>query len=171
MPRQSPNRKWTAFALGYTALTGLDLWTKSWALRTLEWGTPRPGIGDWLPFTLSFNRGAAFSFSVGPASRYVFAGVSVVALVWLLHLYWTSRPTERVKRAAVILVASGASGNLWDRVRWDRGVVDFLGPVDLGFMTWPVFNVADCAISVGAGLLLISLYLEDRAAAKALAPD
>ena len=60
-------------------------------------------------------------------------------------------------------MVSGALGNLYDRVRWDRGVVDFLGPVDLGFWDFPIFNVADMAITCGAILLAISFYLEEKA--------
>jgi signal peptidase II len=53
-------------------------------------------------------------------------------------------------------------GNLYDRVRWDRGVVDFLGPVDLGLWHFPIFNVADMAITSGAVLLAISFWVEER---------
>ncbi len=59
-------------------------------------------------------------------------------------------------------MVSGAVGNLYDRVRWDRGVVDFLGPIDLGLWDFPIFNVADMAITCGAVLLAISFWLEER---------
>ena len=59
-------------------------------------------------------------------------------------------------------MVSGAVGNLYDRVRWDRGVVDFLGPIDLGFWHFPIFNVADMAITCGAVLLAISFWLEEQ---------
>lgn len=67
-----------------------------------------------------------------------------------------------LRLGALSLIVAGALGNLWDRVRWDRGVVDFLGPVDLGFWDFPIFNVADVAISVGAVLLAISFWQEER---------
>ena len=59
------------------------------------------------------------------------------------------------------LVAGGAVGNIVDRIRFERGVVDFLD-VGIGAFRWPVFNVADAAVSVGAVLLLVSFYLEER---------
>ncbi|HIF38341.1 MAG TPA: signal peptidase II [Gemmatimonadetes bacterium] len=59
-------------------------------------------------------------------------------------------------------------GNLYDRIRWTRGVVDFIGPVDLGFMLWPIFNVADMAISCGAFLLAISFWKEENELAQTL---
>ena len=61
------------------------------------------------------------------------------------------------------------AANLYDRVRWSRGVVDFIGPVDLGFANFPIFNVADIAITCGAGLLAISFWLEERAERRAAA--
>jgi signal peptidase II len=65
-------------------------------------------------------------------------------------------------------------GNLYDRVRWNRGVVDFLGPIDLGFWDFPIFNVADMAITCGAVLLAISFWFEEqeerRAATLEVAP-
>jgi signal peptidase II len=60
------------------------------------------------------------------------------------------------------LVVAGAVGNLYDRLRWSRGVVDFIGPVDLGFWDFPIFNVADSAITCGAIMLALSFWQEER---------
>jgi signal peptidase II len=68
--------------------------------------------------------------------------------------------TDRVRLFSLALIAAGAGGNLIDRVRWAGGVVDFIGPLDLGFMDFPIFNVADMAITCGAVLLLLSLWRE-----------
>ena len=67
-------------------------------------------------------------------------------------------------------MVSGAIGNLYDRVRWDRGVVDFIGPIDLGLWDFPIFNVADTAITCGAILLAISFWLEEHEAEGAAVP-
>jgi lipoprotein signal peptidase len=56
-----------------------------------------------------------------------------------------------------------AAGNLYDRVRWERGVVDFIGPIDLGLWNFPIFNVADMAITCGAVLLAVSFWFEEQA--------
>ena len=68
-----------------------------------------------------------------------------------------------------IVYAAGqfVNGNLVDRVRWDRGVVDFLGPVNLGFAHFPIFNVADIAITCGAFARAFSFWLEERELARA----
>jgi len=70
---------------------------------------------------------------------------------------------------ALALVCAGALGNLFDRLRSDLGVVDFLD-VGAGATRWPTFNVADMAVSVGAILLAWVLWQEDRALATAEHP-
>jgi signal peptidase II len=73
-----------------------------------------------------------------------------------------SRRNDYLRLVSLSLVVAGAVGNLYDRVRWSRGVVDFIGPVNLGFAHFPIFNVADIAITCGAALLAISFWLEER---------
>jgi signal peptidase II len=116
-------------------------------------GIPHEVIGDYLRFTLAFNRGAAFGMHVGGWSRIVFS-VFAIAMVSVL-LYSAGRVSAQAQRvvAAMGLVAGGALGNLLDRVRWDRGVVDFID-VGLGMSRFWVFNLADSAITLGAILLL-----------------
>jgi len=161
------NRKTAVLWTILPALVGLDIATKSWAQRALLHGRPLFLLEDWfgdgLPLTLTYNTGAAFSIGVGDASRWFFLVVSIFALALIAWMYAETKQSDTVRLIALALVASGAVGNLIDRVRWDRGVVDFIGPVDLGFMRWPIFNAADSAVTVGAILLVISLYLEDRA--------
>jgi signal peptidase II len=69
---------------------------------------------------------------------------------------------------ALALVCAGALGNLFDRLRSDLGVVDFID-VGVGDGRWPTFNVADMAVSVGAVLLAWVLWQEDQAAVAAVA--
>jgi signal peptidase II len=152
--------RWTA---GITlAWLILDLWSKSWALRALPGGPARELLGGFLPLTLAFNQGAAFGIRIGDDPRLIFVPLTVVAIVFLLWLVHTARPGDRVRVVAASLVLGGALGNLYDRVRWDRGVVDFFGPVDLGFTLFPIFNVADIGITCGAILLAISFWQEDK---------
>ena len=114
-----------------------------------------------MPFfnlTLVYNEGAAFSFlsDAGGWQRWLFvvlaAGVSVVIVVWLVRL----PRAARWPAIGLALVLGGALGNLWDRLV--RGaVVDF---VDLyyGSWHWPAFNVADVAICIGAGMLVLDAF-------------
>jgi len=145
----------------------LDVVTKRWALDVL-WGAPRPDfLGGWIPLTLAFNRGAAFGISIGNDPRWFFIPITFIALILLSVLLVQAEKKDSVRIFSLVFIVSGAIGNLIDRVRWDRGVVDFIGPVDLGFMDWPIFNVADMAISCGAVLLAVSFWREDRALQKA----
>ena len=111
--------------------------------------------------TLAYNRGAAFGLSIGNDPRWFFIPVTVLALGLLAGLLLKTDDQDRFRIFALALVSTGALGNLIDRVRWDRGVVDFIGPIDLGFMDWPIFNVADMAISCGAVALAISFWMEE----------
>jgi signal peptidase II len=142
----------------------LDLITKWWALQALSPGGTVEALGGLLPLTLAFNRGAAFGLTIGEDPRWIFIPVTVLAVLFLGVLIHRSRAADRLRILSASLVLGGALGNLYDRVRWDQGVVDFLGPVNLGFMHWPIFNVADSAITCGAVLLAISFWLEEETA-------
>ncbi len=157
---------WISLAIAGSVLA-LDLITKSWALGALGAGRRLELFGGLVPLTLAFNQGAAFGLSIGSDPRMVFIPVTLLAVGFLLVLIVRARAGDHLTLFSASLVLGGALGNLYDRVRWDRGVVDFIGPVDLGFMHWPIFNVADMAITSGAVLLAIAFWREDRLAAEA----
>lgn len=143
--------------LGLVALVGLavlvvDQITKEWALRALQDG-PIDVVGS-LRFNLLYNTGTAFSLGSGKGLG-PWISVLAIGVVVGLALGYTSR--FALGATAAGLIAGGAVGNLVDRAfRGDEGflhgaVVDF---VDLQW--WPVFNVADAAIFIGAGLLVVA---------------
>jgi len=137
-----------------------DLITKLVAEATL---LRTPGIsvvGDWFQLRLVYNQGAAFGLHVGPYSRWIFFAVALVAVFVLARMSRTAPAGDRFRQLALGLVAGGAAGNLIDRIRSPRGVVDFLD-VGIGALRWPTFNVADIAVSCGAIALAISLWRED----------
>ncbi len=140
----------------------LDVFTKILAVANLS-RIPRPVLGDWLTLQLVYNPGAAFGINVGQYSRWVFFGLAVIALVVLGSMVRQTKPTDRLRLAALALVCGGAVGNLIDRVRSARGVVDFID-VGIGVHRWPTFNVADMAVTVGAVVLAIVLWIEGRGA-------
>jgi signal peptidase II len=118
---------------------------------------PHQVFGDVLRFTLTYNPGAAFGMHVGEASRWLFMALTVVILGFLARLYTTTPASERTLRLAVAAVMGGAIGNFIDRVRSPEGVVDFID-VGIGDARFWTFNVADMAVSVGAVLLVLSLW-------------
>ena len=149
-------------------LLTLDIVTKQWALDTLSHHMQTSGFGGLVPFTLTFNRGVAFGFGVGDWRWFIIAG-TVLVLCALSVLLYQARHDDTLRIVSLAAVMAGALGNLIDRVRWDRGVVDFIGPFDMGVALFPIFNVADMAITVGAVSLAFSLWLEERQEAAAAA--
>ncbi len=153
--------------LGLTLLAlVLDQLTKAWASGALEYAQPL-AVMPMFNLTLLHNTGAAFSFlaQAGGWQRWFFAGVallvSVVLLVWLLRV----RVGKGIEAAGLALILGGALGNLYDRVAYGY-VVDF---IDVYYQQWhwPAFNIADSAITLGVGLLLVdALLLARKEAAK-----
>lgn len=170
MGRSDPGGLAPAPLLGIVgAIVLVDAFTKLLAVdRLVPVHMPHPVIGEWVRFTLVYNRGAAFGLHLGPYSRWLFVVLTAVALVVLWSLYRASAPEARLKVVALASVAGGAIGNVVDRLRWSRGVVDFLD-VGVGAWRWPTFNVADIAVSLGACTLAVVLWREDAESARARA--
>ncbi|MEO7216820.1 MAG: signal peptidase II [Gemmatimonadaceae bacterium] len=149
----------------------LDVLTKAAAVRSLTPAyTPHEIIGNVVRFTLAYNPGAAFGFNLGSASRWIFTGLTIIALGVLGSLYRATLEGDYTRVLALALVSAGALGNLIDRIRWSTGVVDF---IDVGFgdhRFW-TFNVADSAVTVGAILLGWVFLQQDRQAARMAAAD
>jgi len=163
MPRSKPGIFWGVSA----SVLLVDAFTKIIAVdRLLPAYLPRPLWGDWARLTLVYNPGAAFGLHFGPQSRWIFIALTGVALVVLGKLYLETPLFDRLRALALALVTGGAVGNLLDRLKSARGVVDFLD-VGVGQWRWPTFNVADIAVSVGAVLLAVVLWREDAATASA----
>jgi signal peptidase II len=122
-----------------------------------------PVIPGFFHITYVRNSGGAFGILGSwdsPYRRLFFILASVAALVLLYILYrQAALTTSRYAKTAVILIASGAAGNLYDRIATGE-VVDFLD-FYIGNSHWPAFNVADTAITTGA-FLLGYIYLRDR---------
>jgi signal peptidase II len=160
MGRSSPKAAlfWPLLA----AVLALDVTTKSLAVTHLApQYVPHEVLGEAVRLTLAYNSGASFGIGVGAYSRVVFTALALLALVILGRLYRTAPPADRPRAVALALICAGALGNMLDRVRSARGVVDFidLGIRDARFYT---FNVADVAITFGAALLAWILWQEDR---------
>jgi signal peptidase II len=119
-------------------------------------------VGEYVRLTYIHNPGAAFGIHLGQYSRQIFLVLSLVALGALVGMYWFTPPTDRTRLGAIALICAGAIGNLIDRVRLEAGVVDFID-VGYGTVRWPVFNVADMAVTAGAIVLALSLWKEEQA--------
>jgi signal peptidase II len=136
------------------ALLVADCASKRAVESRLDVGVPRPVVGETVRFRLTYNTNAAMGFPLG--GRAVLSILSVAALVVLGVLYHRTKPGDRLRVIGVALVAGGALGNFFDRVRSSAGVVDFIdvGVANVRFWT---FNVADIGITTGAILLMLAL--------------
>ncbi|MFM7108480.1 MAG: signal peptidase II [Planctomycetaceae bacterium] len=181
------SRGWILFATLATAAAVGDLVSKSVAFARL--GMPGSGIASVLvPRILvletNLNEGALFGLGQGMGSG--FAAVSVVAIVGILGML--ARPTVREDRwmvAALGLIVGGIVGNLYDRLGlpglvWHappsrvgepvRAVRDWIHFQVPGVIDWPIFNLADSWLVIGAGILLV-LSLRPPTAAPAATPE
>jgi signal peptidase II len=143
----------------------LDQVTKGWVLAqsgTLFADGGRVEVTFFFDLVLAFNSGAAFSFLAGHSGwqRWFFIVLALIICTWLSALIWQHR-RERLMPFALSLVIGGALGNAIDRVIYGK-VVDFLSfHANLpyaGPSYWPAFNLADSAIILGVGLMLISQF-------------
>ena len=157
--------KLRAFLAVGLPLAVLDVVTKELAVRWLQPFVPRPVLGDVLRLTLAYNRQGAMGLTLGSWSRIVFGALAVVALVVLGVMLKHSGNGDRLRAAVIGLLAAGAAGNLWDRLRWSGGVVDFID-VGIGNVRFWTFNVADSALTVGVCAFALLLWREDVARAR-----
>lgn len=140
----------------------IDQATKAWAVRRLRFGDDMPVISGFLNFAYAQNTGVAFSMldDHGDMGRWGLSMVAIIAGVLVLYFFWrTPRSDDRILGALALLLA-GIAGNVTDRLRLGF-VVDF---IDVQFGSWhyPTFNVADMAICVGAGLLILDMFFSKK---------
>ena len=131
----------------------LDRWTKHWATATLPFSQPVRVVGDYLRLTYTRNSGVAFGIGQGTGfPYYIFSLVAIIAIVWMFLRGRVGH--DPVRRVSLALILGGAVGNLVDRVTSGE-VVDF---IEVGIPTWhwPIFNVADSAVTVGVLLFALS---------------
>ena len=164
-------RRYLPLAIGALAWIALDQWTKIAVASALVRGGELPADASqirsavhpvtesWFNLRVAGNKGAAWGlFRDLPETWRVpfFVAIAVVAVVVIVLFYRGARG-QKVLSVALTLILGGALGNLTDRVRLGY-VVDFIDWY-YGDWHWPTFNVADIAISVGVGLLLVDMVL------------
>ncbi|HKK57436.1 signal peptidase II [Marinobacter sp.] len=135
----------------------LDLGTKAMATAMLSYGNPVP-VMPMFNLTLLHNTGAAFSFLAGASGwqRWFFVTLAAVVSVFLVRWLKQLKAEETWTAIAIVLILGGALGNVYDRVVHGY-VVDFLHFYwnDYHF---PAFNIADTAITVGAGMMILDIF-------------
>lgn len=154
---------WRAALAAGAAIVLADQWSKHAVSAALRFGESLP-VTSFFNLVLVHNRGAAFSFLSGASGwqREFFIAITAVALAAIVWM--TRRHAREILFCwGLALVGAGAVGNLIDRVAHGH-VIDFLDFHLLGWHFW-AFNVADAAITVGAGALILDSFLPRKAAA------
>jgi signal peptidase II len=135
----------------------LDRLTKSIVSATIPYGTEVPVAGHLVGITNVRNSGAAFGFA--PVGPWFFLLASLAVSIGLV-IYVMRQPRDLVADGVFGLIVGGALGNALDRVINGGGVTDFVN-----FHFWPVFNLADSAISVGVFFLIVGYLIRKPNAA------
>jgi signal peptidase II len=136
----------------------LDRWTKRLVAQRISLYTHIQVIPGFFRLTHTENTGAAFSLfadSAAPWKTGLLIAFSGIALVVVSVLLWKNERAQVTTGVGLALIMGGALGNLWDRLARGR-VIDFLLFYFKRYQ-WPVFNLADSAIVVGAGLLVLEI--------------
>lgn len=164
---QARKRQWWIFACTLLVGAAADQYTKQLVLDGIRLYDRIPVLGGFFDLVHYRNTGIAFGLMRNWDSSMTipfFALAALAALGFLTHYLYNDRSGRWWVALALGLIGSGAVGNIVDRIR-HGSVVDFL-LVYVGTFHWPAFNVADAAIVVGAGLLIV-----DSLRQPAVAPD
>lgn len=145
----------------------LDQLTKIVAETKLLLHQPVEVIPGFFNFTLMYNKGAAFSFlsDAGGWQRVFFVilstAISIFLFIWLKQISKDEdQQHKKLLQVAIAFILGGAIGNLIDRAM-TGAVVDFI-QVYYATSYFPAFNIADSAITIGAGLLILDMFLESK---------
>ncbi|HLV86358.1 MAG TPA: signal peptidase II [Candidatus Sulfotelmatobacter sp.] len=145
-------------------VVGIDRWTKRLVAAHISMYSHIQVIPGFFRLTHTENTGAAFSLFADSPSRWRTTGLiafSLIAIVIVSFLLWKQRRPLTITGIALSLILGGAVGNLWDRVASGR-VVDFL-LFYIRQYQWPVFNLADSSIVIGACLLVFEILFTKSA--------
>lgn len=157
----------TFILIAFIIVVSVDQASKYLIQQMMDLNTSILVLGDLLRLTYIRNPGAAFGIMIG--NRYFFLVLSLLACGVMIYYFYKMPASERWGRLALTLILGGAVGNLIDRIRYSE-VTDFID-VGFGAYRWPVFNVADIAVTVGVILLFIRLSSSQQTAAEASQPN
>lgn len=136
----------------------LDQWTKWLVVKRLELGESIPVIENFFYITSHRNRGAAWGILQG--QMWLFYFITVVVIIGIVYYMQKAAKGQRLLGTALGLMLGGAIGNFYDRVV-HKEVVDFIHTYIFGY-NFPIFNIADSALVIGVGLLMIQMWREER---------
>ncbi len=157
-------RRIVAFVIAI-GVFALDRWSKHFVETRLEAFDTKTIVPGFFNIVRSENPGVAFgifSESTSPSRTLLLIATSIAAVLTLAWMLWRIDRQDRLTATGLSLIFGGAIGNVYDRIRFGT-VTDFLDFYH-GSYHWYTFNLADSAICVGAGLLLVSMLVTKQKA-------
>lgn len=156
-----PGSRRRVFAGVVIAAAALDLWSKAAAFSSL--GSPSPWahreiVPRFLRFETAWNTGIAWSLFSESGSRWFIVAIGLVALPVIIGLFWRTKAPSWMFTLGMASIAGGTVGNIHDRIAYGA-VRDF---IRVTFIDFPIFNVADSFICVGAALCLLDALLAPK---------
>jgi len=143
------------------AILTIDVVTKQTIVGSFSFGERADFLGGFLRIALVYNEGGVFGILQGHKDLFLVVSILVLGLMVAYYLYEKNKTV--LFSISMACIVSGAVGNIIDRLVPGRpGVVDFISVGVDGVYRWPSFNVADSSIVVGAFLLIVVFYREER---------
>jgi signal peptidase II len=144
------------FCVTVCLVVAIDRITKLLAVSVLSGGVVKPFIPDFLDFRLVYNTGAAWGLFSG--ARSLFLVIAVVAVAAMIVYLLAVKKHAKLEILGLGLIAGGAIGNAFDRAQSGQ-VVDFIHTL---FIDFPLFNIADSAITVGVIFFIIVILFSKK---------
>lgn len=138
-------------------IVGLDQWTKYLIIEKVPLHTDLDSILGIFHITHTKNTGAAWGMLEG--QTWLFVLVMVLFLAFIVLVIWRKWVTKKFELVCLAAILGGGLGNMIDRIFRDGIVTDM---IEFDFIKFPVFNVADCFITLGCAALLIYILFFDR---------
>jgi signal peptidase II len=157
--KASSRKLWYLFIA--TLVLAFDQFTKYWISVKLREGDEIDIIKGFFKLSYTENPGIAFGMLNNGNVKWLLVSVSVAAIMVVVYYMMRTSASNTLLLWSLALLAAGICGNLIDRVRLGR-VIDFILVYYKDFQ-WPVFNIADTAITIGAALMAIELFLAPQA--------
>ena len=155
--------RYTLAAIWTVITVILDQITKIWVSNVMDVWTGKQVIPGFFNLVHVVNKGAAWGFLDNEDidwQRPLFIIITFIALGFIAYMLKNTDETDTWMITGLALIAGGAIGNLIDRVRLGV-VIDFLD-FYFGNYHWPAFNVADCTLTIGAGCIILSMFLNRK---------
>ena len=138
-----------------------DQLSKFYVVANFELGETKPAIDRIFDFTYIHNKGGAWGLLDG--HTWLLLALTVLAMLVCIAMVAKSGTKNKLLFWSISLILSGGIGNMIDRIFRGGNVVDF---IRLQFIEFPIFNVADCAVCIGAALLIIYFIIDFKNSSK-----